>query len=695
MLDSENNILNFHYNGEHLQIEAWGPDAFRVRSTKASAFPPENWALSQKVPELKPAISIPSHQSTLRAPFTFEVEPPKQIQPASITNGAISAFVTALGKLTIRNNITGKQILEEYTRNRVDVLDPKTSALEIAAREFKSHGTGATDYHLTYRLESQCQYEKIYGMGQYQQPYLDLKGLDIELAQRNSQASVPFLVSSLGYGMLWNSPSVGRAVFGRNIMSFEANATTVLDFWIVVGETPKEIMHRYADVTGHAPMMPEYGLGFWQCKLRYQTQEELLTVAREYKRRELPLDVIVIDFFHWPFQGEWKFDSQFWPDPDAMIKELDGLGIKILISIWPTVDKRSENFSEMYEKGYLIRTDRGIHIAMDFMGNTVHTDFTHPDARKYVWQIAKKNYFDKGIRCFWLDEAEPEYNIYDYDNYRYWKGTTTSIGNIYPVNYAQAFYEGQLEAGQELGGKDGILNLIRCAWAGSQRYATLVWSGDIASSWSSFRNQLAAGLNMGMAGIPWWTTDIGGFHGGVTKDDAFRELLVRWFQWGTFCPVMRLHGNREPIQPKVGSGGGSDCQSGADNEVWSFGDNNYPILVKYMKFRERLRSYTRNLMKEASEKGTPVMRTMFLEFPQDETCWSRAFEDQYMFGEKYLCAPIMEPGVRERKVYLPKGAKWALLKIGEVKDEQVKEFDGGQTVVIEAPIEDMPVLVKL
>jgi alpha-D-xyloside xylohydrolase len=442
-------------------------------------------------------------------------------------------------------------------------------------------------------------------------------------------------------------------------------------------------------------MMPEYGLGFWQCKLRYQTQEELLAVAREYRKRQLPLDVIVIDFFHWPFQGEWKFDPQFWPDPDAMIKELNGLGIKILVSIWPTVDHRSENYPEMLEKGYLIRSERGIPIAMDFMGNTIHADFTNPEAREHVWQIAKKNYFDKGIRCFWLDEAEPEYSVYDFDNYRYWKGSTSSIGNIYPVNYAQAFFEGQLAAGQELGGQEGILNLIRCAWAGSQRYATLVWSGDIASSWSSFRNQLAAGLNMGMAGIPWWTTDIGGFHGGVTADAAFRELLVRWFQWGTFCPVMRLHGFREPVQPKVGHGGGSDCRSGADNEVWSFGEDNYPILVKYLKFRERLRDYTRSLMKDASENGTPVMRTMFLEFPQDEACWGREIEDQYMFGGKYLCAPIMEPGVTQRNVYLPKGVRWALLKMGEVDDDYIKEFDGGQTVVIEAPITDMPVLVKL
>ncbi|KAK5245777.1 hypothetical protein LTR40_012107, partial [Exophiala xenobiotica] len=252
----------------------------------------------------------------------------------------------------------------EYQRNRVDVEDPKCSALLVDAREFKPLLGG--DYHLTYRLESVDRKEKIYGMGQYQQSFLDLKGLDLEMAQRNSQASVPFMLSSLGYGMLWNNPAVGRAVLGKNIMSFEARSTKVLDYWIVAGDSPARIVEAYADVTGKVPMMPEYGLGFWQCKLRYQTQEELLEVAREYRRRNLPLDVIVVDFFHWPKQGEWKFDPTYWEDPDAMIKELQSMNIELLVSVWPTVDKRSENYDYMLEHGMLIRQDRGLRVAMDF-----------------------------------------------------------------------------------------------------------------------------------------------------------------------------------------------------------------------------------------------------------------------------------------------------------------------------------------
>ncbi|EED18798.1 glycosyl hydrolase, putative [Talaromyces stipitatus ATCC 10500] len=681
--DTENHRIIYQYDFEKVFIEPWGPNALRIRATHQPELPSnQDWALSSSPPD------SPTSNKT-----TINIE--SDTTGGTITNGKITANISPRGKIIIRNAQTGQLLLEEYMRNRNDQLDPKCSALLVEAREFKPRA-GRDDYHLTMRLESVERDEKIYGMGQYQQPYLDLKGLDLELAQRNSQASVPFAVSSLGYGLLWNNPGVGRAVLGKNIMSFEAYSTRVLDYWIVAGDSPKEIVEAYADVTGKVPMMPEYGLGFWQCKLRYQTQEELLSVAREYRRRKLPIDLIVIDYFHWPLQGEWKFDPTYWPDPDAMIKELNELKIELMVSIWPTVDIKSENYEEMLAKGYLIRTDRGIRTAMNFQGETVHFDATNPGSRKYVWEKARQNYYSKGIKVFWLDEAEPEYSAYDFDNYRYHLGSNVTIGNIYPREYARAFYEGQTEAGQK-----NIVNLLRCAWAGSQKYGALVWSGDIASSWESLRCQLAAGLNMGMAGIPWWTTDIGGFHGGDPTKESFRELLVRWFQWGAFCPVMRLHGDREPRQPQHGTTGGATCLSGAENEVWSYGEEVYAICKKYLKIREQLRDYTRELMKEAHEKGTPVMRPLFLEFPQDKTAWE--VEDQYMYGSKYLCAPILYPGQKKRSVYLPEG-EWhyyadGSMGTGEIgrKSSQGYRFqlEKGQWREFDCPIEIMPVFIRV
>ena len=657
MLTLEGNKIIFHYDAETLWIEPWGPNALRVRATKEALMPGEDWALSFKGEDCGKAVLTE--------------------QGAELTNGKITAKISQPGKLMIYN-ADGKLLLEEYHRNRRDVFDSKSSAIDVEAREFKPIIGG--DYHLTARFESVDKNEKIFGMGQYQQPYLDLKGLDLELAHRNSQASVPFAISSLGYGFLWNNPGVGRAVFGKNIMSFEAYSTKALDYWVVAGDTPAEIEEAYAAVAGTVPMMPEYGLGFWQCKLRYQTQEELLEVAREYKRRGLPIDLIVIDFFHWPKQGEWKFDPTYWPDPDAMVRELTDMGIELMVSIWPTVDRESENFQEMLEKGYLIRTEHGYRIGMDFMAPTVHFDATNPGAREYVWQKVKQNYYSKGIKTFWLDEAEPEYTVYDFENYRYHQGTNLQIGNTYPVRYAQAFYEGQEKEGQQ-----NIVNLLRCAWAGSQKFGALVWSGDIASSFESMRNQLAAGLNMGLAGIPWWTTDIGGFHGGNPDDPAFRELFARWFAWGAFCPVMRLHGNREPIQPQFGTTGGAACRSGAPNEVWSYGEEVYGICKKYLDIREKMRPYTRRVMAEAHEKGTPVMRPLFYMFPDDPANWE--IEDEYFYGPDILVAPVLYAGQRERQVYLPAGETWVDAASGQT-------HPGGQTVTVEAPLDTIPVFFR-
>lgn len=450
-----------------------------------------------------------------------------------------------------------------------------------------------------------------------------------------------------------------------------------IDYWITAGDTPAEIEETYASATGKVPMMPEYGTGFWLCKLRYQTQEELLEVAREYKRRNLPISVIVIDFFHWTRQGDWKFDPQYWPDPEGMVSELKEMGIELMASIWPTVDKKSENFEEMAHKGYLVRADRGNAIIMDWMGNTMFYDATNPGARDYLWGIVKKNYYDKGIRIFWLDEAEPEYSQYHFDNYRYHIGTAAQVSNIYPAMYAKTFFDGMTEAGQE-----NILNLIRCAWAGSQRYGALVWSGDIHSSFTSMRNQLRAGLNMGIAGIPWWTTDIGGFHSGNINDPSFHECLVRWFQYAVFCPVFRLHGDREPHSAPLGTTGGGSFGSGAPNEVWSFGEEVYEILKKYMLMREMLRPYITGLMKEAHEKGTPPMRPLFYDFPGDGEAW--CVDDQFMFGPDILVAPILYEGARTRRVYLPAGHVW--------KDVNAdKLVNGGQWIECAAPLDCIPV----
>ncbi|MBQ9065175.1 MAG: glycoside hydrolase family 31 protein [Blautia sp.] len=657
MYKISDNALIRRNDKELLRIEAWGKNSLRVRATQRHDF-------------------LPDDHSALESPKISEAVIVIEGKTAEITNGKISCFVSEGGVLSFRDR-NGNLLLEEYDRTRDMYAGSKkfASALEIDPRTFQPKA-GCDNFKLIYRLEADDG-EKLYGMGQYQQPFLDVKGCVLELAQRNSQASVPFVLSSRGYGMLWNNPAIGKVTFGKNVTEWEAYSTKQLDYWITAGDTPAEIEEAYASATGTVPMMPEYGLGFWQCKLRYQTQEELLEVARGYHKRGIPVDVIVADFFHWPHEGDWKFDREYWPDPAAMVSELSDMGMHLMVSVWPTVDGESENYEEMRELGYLSRTDYGKRLGM--LGNACIFDPTNPDARKYVWGRIKENYYKDGIKIFWLDEAEPEFTGYEFEHYRYFIGADMEMGNIFPKYYARMAYEGMEEEGQE-----NILNLLRCAWAGSQKYGALVWSGDIDSSFRALRNQLAAGLNMGLAGIPWWTTDIGGFHGGNINDDAFKEVLVRWFAFGAFCPVMRLHGFREPFKPALSDHGGGKHISGAENEIWSYGEEVYEICKKYIALRERMRPYTRSLMKAAHEKGTPVMRPLFYDYPQDSACWE--IGDEYMFGPDVLVAPVLYADVRERKVYLPEGS-WININDGS-------RCTGGQMITADAPYEAIPVFVK-
>jgi alpha-D-xyloside xylohydrolase len=652
----EDGKLIFENNGETLQIEAWGENSLRVRSRMMGEIIDTDYALLPNISNIKAKIEIDD-----------------ETQAATIKNGKITAIINhsrweTPGRISFYND-KGELLLKEISRG---------GALKLQARAFKPIIGG--DHKLIVSFEGNDN-EKIYGMGQYQQETFDLKGSTLELAHRNSQASVPFLFSSKGYGFLWHNPAIGKVNFAKNRTEWFAESTKQLDYWITAGDSPAEIEMAYGKAAGTVPMMPEYGLGFWQCKLRYYNQEQLLNVAREYKKRNLPIDVIVIDFFHWPKQGDFRFEEEFFPDPKAMVDELKELGIELMVSVWPQIDRQSENYEEMQQKGYLIKAEKGANVAMmDWFPASIFYDATNPKARKYVWSKCKKNYYDYGIKIFWLDEAEPEYDVYDFENYRYALGPNAQIGNVYPQHYSKTFYEGMKAEGQE-----NVVNLVRCAWAGSQRYGALVWSGDIHSSYEDFRKQIVAGLHMGIAGIPWWTTDIGGFGGGNPDDPKFRELLIRWFQWGAFCPVMRLHGDRSPGGEVLKKDGSKALFTGGNNEVWSFGDEAYNILVKYMELRETLRDYTRQLMKEAHENGAPIMRTLFFEFQNDEKVWD--INDEYLYGPDILVAPIIYEGATSREVYLPKGSDWTDAHTGKI-------YNGGQTIVVEAPIEVIPVFLR-
>ncbi len=667
MIYQKEGKLYRRYDKELLCLEPWGPNGLRVRATQLNAFLEDGLtALSETIPDTKkPEICIEDDTAVIR-------------------NGKLRCEMLCTGKLKFYNQ-NDELLLEEYDKNRFrkkTAPGEPDNALEIAPREFIPHH-GTNYYQLTVRFEAK-EGERFYGMGQYSQPFLNLKGCVLELAQRNSQISVPFTVSDRGYGFFWNNPAIGKAAFGRNLTEWKADSTKQMDYWITAGDSPAEIVENYAAVTGKVPMMPEYATGFWQSKLRYRSQEEVLQIAREYKKRGLPLSVMVIDFFHWSAQGDFRFDEKLWPDPEAMVRELEELGIKLMVSVWPTVEEKSENFQYMEEMGYLIRTEMGPRLGIK--NKDTYMDATNPEAREFVWQKLKKNYYDKGIRLFWLDECEPEVTKYEYGNYRTYAGSHKEAGNLYPRKFARMVYEGRRAQGEE-----EVLSLVRCAWAGSQKYGALVWTGDVASEFDCLKNQVTAGMNMGLSGFPWWTTDIGGFHGGDIRTEKFKELFVRWFEFGAFCPVFRLHGFRKPLviaeEGKAFIAGDAkswDYTSGSPNEVWSFGETVYKICEKYMRLREKMRPYLMEQMIAAHEKGTPVMRPLFYDYPSDPAAWE--LEDEYMLGPDLLVAPVTAEGKREREIYLPEG-KWICLHTGETRQ-------GGRNVNAEAALERIPVYVK-
>ena len=650
---TEGNRIIWETAGELVYIEPYGRDAIRFRSSKSLRIDEAlNWTLEE--PASPEGVIIEADD-----------------EKACMTNGKIQVTITGDGTVTYRNTRTGKVLLEEYW------IDGRVHTAPLRrAREYRVTSGNQFKISLYFKAEPG---EHFYGMGQDANDCFDLKGSTVELLQKNGKCTIPYTYSSRGYGFIWNNPAIGRAEFVNNHTMWHVQCAKQIDYVIIAGDTPGEINEKFTAITGRAPMLPEWAAGFWQCKLRYETQKELLQVAREYKRRGLPISVIVIDYFHWTMQGEWKFDPEKWPDPKAMVSELESMGIKLMVSVWPTIDPRSENYAYMREHNYILRGERGVDVVFMFFGPQTYVDTTHPGAQEFFWSRAKKNYYDYGIRTFWLDEAEPEMRPYDYDNVRMYLGNGEEVSNIYCVGFAKAFYDGLKAQGEE------VCNLVRCAWLGSQRYGVVLWSGDIASTFDSLRKQLKAGLNVAMCGIPWWTTDIGGFINGDPESEEFRELMIRWFEFGVFCPIFRLHGFRLPYPVRDILNPDGYCGSGGPNEVWSFGEEAYEIIRRYMYVREELKPYIMKQMKLASEDGTPVMRPLFYDFCGDKNVYD--IGDEYMFGPDLLVAPVVELGARKRMVYLPEGCRWKDAGTGMV-------YDGGTRIEADAPLDTIPLFLK-
>ena len=515
--------------------------------------------------------------------------------------------------------------------------------------------------------------EHFFGLGHSMNNPFDLKGGVYDIINTNANCVIPYVYSSLGYGFIWNNPSVGSVELAMNRTRWNSDASKFIDY-VVIGGNPKKVSETLADLTGHAPEMPYWATGFWQCRLRYETQDMLLEVARRYRDEKIPLSVIIADYFHWTEQGDYKFDPKYWPDVKAMTNELHSMGTRLVVSVWPTINENSENYRHMKDRNMLIRTTRGSDRIFEFYGWQAEIDATNEETRDFVWRKLKENYIDNGVDALWFDEAEPEIHPEQFDNLLMKKGRGDVVGLLYPYYYSKMAYDGFKSMG-----RDDIITLTRCAYLGSQKFGSLVWSGDIESTFESLKCQVHAGMNMAMCGIPWWNTDIGGFYGGDTTSDYFRELIVRWFQFGVFSPVMRLHGTRvRHIEKSI-----LKEPSGDPNEIWSFGEENFEILKNLIMLRENLRPYIKEQMNIASEKGYPIVRPMFFEYPDDEICYT--LDEQYMFGDDIIFAPVVNQGQKIKKFYVPQG-EWVLTMNNKVYSQGWHE--------IEVEINDFVALVR-
>ena len=525
--------------------------------------------------------------------------------------------------------------------------------------------------------------EALYGLGQHDNGVVNLRGTRQYIHQANRKIGMPLLVSSRGYGLLFDTAAPLIFNDNENGSYVFLEAVDQPAYYFIQGGSLDAVVAGYRQITGPASLLPLWCFGYLQSQERYETQAELLDTVREYRRRGLPLDAIVLDWLSW-VEGHWgqkSFDPARFPDPQALTAGLHALGAKMMISIWPTMDPKTEDHRELKAQGHL------------FPLSEIYNAFSD-EARKAYWDQARRGLFDFGIDGWWCDSSEPftpEWNLVERPepdrNYRdFFETARTWIDeeqtNAYAFWHARGIDEGQRSLTRE----KRVVNLTRSGWAGQQRFGTILWSGDTSASWDALKKQIPAGLGLAASGHPYWTMDIGGFftkrgrywfwdglYEEGNRDPAYRELYLRWFQFGAFGPVFRAHG--------------TDTR----RELWCFGEPGeavYEALVKFLKLRYSLVPYLYSLAAEVAHRGGTMMRLLAFDFPGDSLVLD--IDDQFLLGRAFLVCPVTHPlgdGPATRSVYLPEGAGW-----WDFWTHQF--FSGGQTIEAPAGLDILPLYVR-
>jgi alpha-D-xyloside xylohydrolase len=577
------------------------------------------------------------------APFQFS----EDAKTATLRTAQLQVTIQlATGQLTFLN-AAGDSLLAESDR-RTRVYTPDTV-------------NGEKVYHVSDRFQP-APTEGFYGLGQHQSGVFDYRGNVVELAQANTDVAVPLLVSTNGYGILWNTAS--KSWFDNRFPSelkLSTEAADAIDYYFLYGPEIDQIIHQYRELTGHAPLFGKWAYGFVQSKDRYRSAKELLDVAQEYRSQQVPLDMIVQDWFWWKKQGDPVFtDAYLKPEPDipAALKQLHEEHLHAIISVWAVTDPSSDFFQQL-EKEHL-----------NIPGTTDY-DATNPAARDLFWNHLVKPLMEQGWDGFWLDSAEPEccngFSDATLDTLQLHIGNGARYTNIFPLVHSGGVYDHWRAATD----RKRIFILTRSAFLGQQRNATTIWSGDVMGTFFDFRKQIAAGLNFEVSGIPYWTTDIAGYgwpYERDTRDPSYQELYTRWYEFGVFCPIFRTHGHRV----------------NNTNEIFSYGPQT-PTLIAYDKLRYRLLPYIYSLAWRVTSDDYTIMRPLIMDWRTDVKV--RDIGDEYMFGPSILVNPVTLEGVTERSVYLPPAPAWYDFWTGA-------KIGGGQRIQAAAPLNRIPIYIR-
>ncbi len=591
--------------------------------------------------------------------------------------------------------------------------------------------------------------EAIYGLGQHQEGFFNLRDIPIRLLQANTNIAIPFMLSTKGYGLLWNNASLtdfnptegaitlddeGAGTFrtqqdgdygfllsgnnrrklrlsvdgkqiidienmwvpgsagarmhlsanslhkviaetgGNTELSFRAPSDTMafrsetgqgVDYYFIYGPELSRVIAQYRKYTGAAPLLPLWAYGFWQCRERYSSQQQILDTAGEFRKRQIPVDALVQDWQYWGKYG-WnamKFDEREYPDPAAMMAALHKEIIHLLISVWAKFGADT-SVNQDFEKANLdLKSKASTSEPGEAREQEDWADLFNPKAQKLFWSEIDRNLFRNGLDGWWLDASEPEGDPLRKDDTYLGPGKT--VRNAYPLFETSAVFDGQRATTES----KRVVILSRSAYIGQQRNGSISWSGDISGNWDTLRRQIPAGLSFGMSGFPYWTTDIGGFfrpRDQYTSPD-YHELLIRWFEFGVFCPIFRIHG----YQSKT--------------EMWNYGTDVEKILTEYDELRYRLMPYIYSNAWAVTNQGATVMQALPFVYPNDVSV--REVADEFMFGDALLVNPVTQKSATTRTVVLPAGENWIDFWTG-------KAYRGDQMITADAALDKIPILVK-